>query len=322
MIRFLKLLALALAGALLFGCATQPREQAANYSSLPTRVELTATPFFPQEDHQCGPAALATALAAAGYPADPRKLAQQVYLPAREGSLQAEMLAGARRQGALALPAPVHLDGVFAELAAGRPVLVLQNLGLGISPRWHYAVLVGYDLGRSEVMLRSGVTKRETMKIRTFEHTWARSEHWGLLVLPPGQLPLEISRELLEKALAQQEKFSSPTAMASWYEKAAQRWPDSLLFMLGLGNASYAAGRWDEAENALRAAVAMHADSAVALNNLATVLQEQGKLDQALAFAEQAVSLGGEWQPQARATRDAILVAIRQGARSRSSRTH
>ena len=110
--------------------------------------------------------------------------------------------------------------------------------------------------------------------------------------------------------------------MASWYEKAAQRWPDSLLFMLGLGNASDAAGRTDEAENAFRAAVAMHADSAVALNNLATVLQEQGKLDQALAFAEQAVSLGGEWQPQARATRDAILVAIRQGARKPSSRTH
>ena len=97
-LRRLLSLSVALAVLWLSGCATPMRTQDAAFQGLPVRTELTATPFFPQEAHQCGPASLATALAAAGYPADLGKLGQQVYLPGREGSLQAEMLAGARRQ--------------------------------------------------------------------------------------------------------------------------------------------------------------------------------------------------------------------------------
>lgn len=41
-------------------------------------------------------------------------------------------------------------------LAAGHPVVVLQNLRLGRAARWHHAVAVGYDLRRHEVVLRSG----------------------------------------------------------------------------------------------------------------------------------------------------------------------
>lgn len=310
---------LLLALALLAGCATQTRELSLSHRGLPAQAELAATPFFPQEDHQCGPASLATVLSAVGIPADPAKLARQVYLPDREGSLQAEMLAGARRHGALPLLAPATLTGAFAEVAAGRPVLVLQNLGLSISPRWHYAVLVGYDLARSEVVLRSGLTNREVMAMRTFEYTWARSGFWGLLALPPGQLPLKTDRPTLEKALAQQEKFAAPAAMAAWYEQAAQRWPDSLLFQIGLGNAAVAQKKTDEAERAFRSALTLHPDSVVALNNLATVLQQQGRLTQALALAEQAVALGGEWQSAAEATRDSIRVALRHAGNPATS---
>lgn len=303
---------LLMALALLAGCATQTRQLAIAPQGLPARIELSATPFFPQEDHQCGPASLATVLTAAGYRADPAELARRVYLPAREGSLQAEMMAGARRQGALAVQAPDTLAGVLAEVAAGRPVVVLQNLGLAISPRWHYAVLVGYDLARSEVVLRSGLTRREVMAMRTFEHTWARSGYWAMLALPPGQLPLKTDRSALEKALAQQEKYAAPAALSAWYTQAAQRWPDSLLFQIGLGNAAVAQGQTAAAESAFRSALQFHPDSVVALNNLANVLQQQGRLNQALALAEQAVALGGEWHAEAEATRDSIRLALRQ----------
>src|SRR5215212_8494513 len=63
------------------------------------RVELTAVPFFPQEDYQCGPAALATVLKHSGVDVTPDPLVSQVFLPARQGSLQLEMLAAARRYG-------------------------------------------------------------------------------------------------------------------------------------------------------------------------------------------------------------------------------
>ncbi len=292
------------------GCATQTRSLNAAAPDLPLRAELVDTPFFAQQQHQCGPAALATGLAAAGYPADPETLSNQVFLPGREGSLQAEMLAGARRQGALALPAPASLAGLFAEVAAGTPVIILQNLSLAIAPRWHYAVVVGYDREKSEVILRSGPNRREVMAMSTFEHTWARSDYWGMLILRPGSLPQSASPQALEKSLTQLEKFATPAAMHGWYTEAARRWPDSLVFMIGRGNAAYAIGQTDDAEQAFRIAAERHPRSAVALNNLATLLLQRGRPDEALAIAERAVALADEWQPQATATRDAIRNAI------------
>jgi len=49
---------------------------------LSSAVELDQSPFFPQEDFQCGPAALATTLNAVGIGVTPEELARQVFLPA------------------------------------------------------------------------------------------------------------------------------------------------------------------------------------------------------------------------------------------------
>ena len=88
---------------LLSGCAALWPQTAelreALPQGLPERVELKEVPFFPQTEYQCGPAALATALAAAGVKVTPEDLVSQVYLPERKGSLQIEMLAAARRHG-------------------------------------------------------------------------------------------------------------------------------------------------------------------------------------------------------------------------------
>ncbi|HJW10181.1 MAG TPA: PA2778 family cysteine peptidase, partial [Albitalea sp.] len=158
---------------LLGGCAVQTgalREHPP--ADLPHSAELEATPFFAQTEYQCGPAALATVLAAAGLNADPAELGQQVFLPARTGTLQIEMMAGARRQGAVATRLPATLEALLREVHAGHPVVVLQNLGLSWYRVWHYAVLIGYDIDNGDVILRSGTTRREVMAMRTFEHTW------------------------------------------------------------------------------------------------------------------------------------------------------
>jgi hypothetical protein len=89
---------------LLTGCASLAPQTATlretfHTKGLPERVELTEVPFFPQTEYQCGPAALATVLAASGAKVTPDELVPQVYLPERKGSLQVEMLAAARRHG-------------------------------------------------------------------------------------------------------------------------------------------------------------------------------------------------------------------------------
>ena len=53
---------------LLSGCSTLDSTALIKHppTALATRAELTDTPFFPQEEYQCGPAALATVLKAKG----------------------------------------------------------------------------------------------------------------------------------------------------------------------------------------------------------------------------------------------------------------
>ena len=87
------------------------------------------------------------------------------------------------------------------ELAAGNPVLVLQNLGLPIAPKWHYAVAIGYDVERRDIILRSGTTERLVMPLSTFEHTWARSGYWGMVTLSPGRLPGTTTEAVVVDAL-------------------------------------------------------------------------------------------------------------------------
>ena len=173
------------------GCAT-PQSQALlklNSHHLPQQVELVEVPYYPQETHQCGPAALATVLNAGGSQVTPQDLTPEVYLPGREGSLQVEMLAATRRNGLLAYELSPRLEDMLREVAAGTPVVVLQNLGLSWYPVWHYAVVVGYDLEREEIILRSGRERRQLMQLTTFEHTWRRSGYWAMLAMPPDKLP-------------------------------------------------------------------------------------------------------------------------------------
>lgn len=273
------------------------------------RAELATTPFFAQERYQCGPAALAMALNAAGFDVQPDALVPQVYLPQREGSLQVEMLAAARRNGAFGVTIAPRMDALLAEVAAGNPVLVLQNLSLPIFPRWHYAVVIGYDLARGDIILRSGTTRRLVMPMSTFEHTWARSKYWGMVALAPGRLPVTTDEATVLDAMVAFEKNGKAGEVRKTYAAAAQRWPGNAALLIGLGNTAYQAGDRAAAADAFRRATERDPGNAAALNNLAVVLTELGRLPEARKAAEQAIALGGPWREQAQATLATIELA-------------
>ena len=103
------------------GCTISPHEAGLAVDverTLPRVVLLNDTPFFPQTDYQCGPAALATVLQAQGIDIAPADLSPGVYLPGRKGSLQVEMVAAARRYRSL----PYVLDASFTACESLRPV--------------------------------------------------------------------------------------------------------------------------------------------------------------------------------------------------------
>jgi tetratricopeptide (TPR) repeat protein len=293
----------ALATLTLGGCAAlvMPPQtaalQAAPPAGLPRQVELREVPFFPQTPYHCGPAALATVLAHVGLPADLQVLGEAVFLPAREGSLQLEMLAGARRQGAVATRLPGQLTALLQEVNAGQSVVVLQNLGLAIAPRWHYAVLVGYDLDDGEVLLRSGVTERERLSLRTFEHTWARGGHWAITVLPPGRLPATAAQAQALDAAIGFERAAPPLQAAQAYRGLLARWPEDLVASIGLGNSLNAAGDTAAAAVAFESAAQRH-DSAAAWNNLARMRLALGDRPAARRAAERALRRAETAEPQ------------------------
>jgi Peptidase_C39 like family len=218
--------------AVLAGCAgwTPPQTAALRErapSGLRERVELGTVPFIAQTPLHCGPSSLAMALQYLGRNVTADALADAVFLPARDGTLQAEMLAGARRHDAVAQLLPGQIETLLRELQAGHPVVVLQNLGLSFVPAWHYAVLVGYDLAREEVVLRSGLIERETMSLRTFEFTWQRAGHWAFVALAPGDLAAADDPRAASDAAVAFERVAAPASAARAYAAVLQRWPDS-----------------------------------------------------------------------------------------------
>lgn len=295
----------------LAGCVSLPQSEALRAeggAGLPPRMELETVPFFAQEEYQCGPAALAMALNAAGVTVTPDALKEQVYLPERKGSLQVEMLASARRHGLLAYELAPELKDVLAEVAAGNAVIVLQNQGLwSFYPYWHYAVVIGYDLEKKQILLHSGTRARRPMPLGLFEFLWIDGQRWAMVALAPGRLPATAREASSATAAAALEKTGRTAEARLAYAALLQRWPANLVGLMGLGNTAYALGNPAEAEAAFRQATAAHPLAAAAYNNLAQTLADQGNLAAALEAARKAVSLGGASLPAAQATLDQIV---------------
>ena len=315
--------ALAVAG--LAACATPAAVERVQQGrwALPDRAEVEGVPFEPQAELWCGPAALAMALSWSGPAVSQAELAPAVYTSGRAGTLQSDLLVAARRHGRLAVPV-ADLGDLMAELAAGHPVLVLQNLGLGWWPVWHYALAVGYDRAAGDLVLRSGLEARQRIALATFERTWARAGHWGLVILPPDLLPESADPAAVVQAAAALERTGDLVAAGTAYDTILGRWPDDQNALLGRGNVRYAEGDLEGAERAFRQATSSDPEGGAAWNNLAEVLLERGRPDAALAAARRAVERGGPLAETYRTTLSQIQNAppVAPAARSRPEGDH
>jgi tetratricopeptide (TPR) repeat protein len=275
------------------GCAGSPPLADGLPGAAPRSIELRATPFFPQQQYQCGPAALATLLQAGGVEVGPDALAPQVYVPGRHGSLQAELIGAARRHGRLPYVLATTAHEMIAELVEGRPVLVLQNLGAMRLPRWHYAVLIGYDAARNVAILRSGRNERVEMRWQRFAGTWHRGGRWAITTLEPGVIPKHADAARYIEAAAGLEATGQRRAAAIAYDAAIARWPDQPHAWLGRGNVAYGDGDFAAAADAYAHAIQLAPDDAAARNNLAQLLADAHCLAESRRQLERAAALAG-----------------------------
>jgi tetratricopeptide (TPR) repeat protein len=250
-------------------------------------------------------------MAAAGVAVTPDALVEQVYLPARKGSLQVEMLAATRQRALLAYPLKPRVADLLQEVAAGHPVLVFQNVSLPIYPVWHYAVVIAYDLERNTITLHSGETEQLEMSLYTFERVWARGNYWAMVALRPDQLPATADAGTLARTVAALEALH-PEAARTAYTTALARWPVDAALWLGLGNTAYTLKDGSAAAAAYQQAVAVQPDFADGWNNLAQVQFEMGQTGAASVSIARAVALGGVRLPQYQELQLQIDAAARQ----------
>jgi hypothetical protein len=277
----------------------------------PKRVEIANVPFFPQTENQCGPAVMATVLGHTGLAVTPDSLTGQLYLPARQGSLQVEMLAVPRRWGRVGyLLAPRYAD-VLREVGAGNPVIVLQDVG-DFFTQWHYAVLAGFNYDRGDLYLRSGTEQRLVLPFTFFERTWIKSGYWAMVVTAPDKIPVTATEPGWIHAMVAMERTGDREATIAGYRAALQRWPDNLPAAIGLANQYHQRGALDDGAQVLRKALQRHPESTVAMNNLAQTLSDQGHNSEALQQIDAAVKLHGPFESEVLATRQLIVGRMAQ----------
>jgi Tetratricopeptide repeat/Peptidase_C39 like family len=276
-------------------------------AGLPDQARVSGVPFYPDDTNACGPASLAEVLRFAGVDTDAERLKPQLITPALDGTLQYDMLGATRRAGRVAYVIRPSLGELFENVAQGRPVVVLQRLGIP-GNIWHFAVVVGYDLGHDSVTLRSSTARALVLSVGQFDATWAGGGRWAFVALRPGEFPAQVQPLRYLQAVAPMEGVA-PEAARRAYRDALARWPDSWVAMMGLGNLAYARKDYAQAAARFAQAASAHPDDGDPLNNLAQALLAAGDLQGARSAVERAVAIG---KPNPRVyakTREQILSA-------------
>jgi len=257
--------------------ACAPAIDLSNPSDLdvPSRARVADVPLIQQADFFCGPTSIAMVMQWSGHDVSQNDIAQLAFSPGAGGTYLADMMGAARRQGQLAVQVS-DFDALLAEVAAGHPVIVFQNLGVSIAPVWHYGVVTGYDFDRDEVYLNSGERDEMVLPVAIFLRTWARGDNWGLVVLPPDQLPATASEVDVLQAAAALERVKATNAAETLYQTGAARWPGNWLWQFGRANALYGQGDLRGAYRALLLARTIAPDVPEIQANLNTVIAEGG----------------------------------------------
>jgi len=252
-------------------CATTAPPTYKYPSDTVTKIDV---PFVAQKDLNCGPAALTSVLRHYGANADVKTLRDQVFSPGAKGSFNIEVGAAPRRYGFVSYPLPHRFDALIEEINAQHPVLVLQNLGFSWYPQWHYATVVGFDPTSDDILLHSGEIPNYRIARRTFLATWARSDYWARVIVPPTQTPASATALDYLEAVSALEQTGHVHEAAAAYQTAAFRFSGNATAQLVTANALMADGQNQQSHIYFLAALKLAPRDAVAWNNFAYALKK------------------------------------------------
>lgn len=255
-------------------------ERAAPGGAGPGDVVLDV-PYVAQTEALCGGAAVTMALR---YWGDARTLPERfesVLTPDGSGILTHDLRAATAGLGWQALALTGDLTTVERQLARGRPLIALIEVG---PARHHYVTVVGRVGGRV-VYHDPAVSPYRTMSDEAFLAAWAGGGRWAMLVLPrsgtPPLGPGPAGGSAPDRAGPDQEEADGPVASRERDSNCAATVDRAVRLARG--------GALDEAERLLRSANAACPADAVALREMAALRLRRGRPAEAAGLARASV---------------------------------
>jgi ABC-type bacteriocin/lantibiotic exporter with double-glycine peptidase domain len=141
---------------------------------------ITAVPFYPQEDYQCGPASLAGVLNYLGLGTTPEKIAQDIFSKSAGGTLTIDMVLYAQEKGFSAMDYSGSIKDLQEKIVAGAPIVVMVDSGFWVWQKNHFMVVVGYN--DDGIVANSGRNERQFIANDRFLDIWRRTGFWSLLI--------------------------------------------------------------------------------------------------------------------------------------------
>lgn len=153
-------------------------------ASIPKSFDINGVQRVKQLTNYCGPAALTSVINYLGGEVTQEAVGKIVYDSASKATNGADMLLYGRDKGYSAYSWNSSISDVKKKLAAGLPVIVLQQNSL-VDTSGHYRVLTGYDDSKSLFRVVDPYYDEITsMSYSQCERLWKRMGYWALLVVP------------------------------------------------------------------------------------------------------------------------------------------
>ncbi len=258
----------------------------------PSASVIPQMPMLKWGVESCGAGSLATVLQHYGDPTTMREW--DASLPkTRGGVMTVDLLIAARQKGFEAQLVTGTPEIVSNELRNGRPVILM--LQVVDSPGhaydfFHYIVADGIDAGRGLIRTQFGDERGRWVSLARLEKPWNGGGHAAILIHPRNGD--DAMKEALRAAVALEDEGKYAEA-ATRYRDILAAHPDSVIAWTDLGNAEMQLGRAAAAEEAFRKALSLNAAARDAMNNLAWLLYQQKRLDEAESLARKAAAQPG-----------------------------
>jgi hypothetical protein len=271
---------------LLCGCTTlfTPRSQHTTAGA----TAIDNMPMLRWGIESCGAGSLSTVLQHYGDKTTMQQL-DDTLTKVRGGVMTVDMLLAARQKGFDAKLVTGDRTTIADELAAGRPVILMLKVVDALGRHYdffHYVVADGIDPDGGLIRTQFGDGRARWVKFAKLENAWAGGGHAAILIHPRTE------DETLRAAVALEAAGKYGEAAAQYRELLAKSKATPLVWT-NLGNAQMQLGQKQDAETSFRKALELDGGYRDALNNLAWLLYEEKRVEEAEPLARKAAAAPG-----------------------------